>query len=135
MKKIKNLKIILKKTIVIITFNNFNFKFEIYLIIINNKTRIEKKLLKFDTFIKVLQKKKLRLQNIEIYFNKVLNKKFDCDKRENYKNFKKNDRENKKNNNYFNEFNINFIFVFHLLCDISYFLNKYSNKNVICNNI
>ena len=53
-KKIKNLKIILKKTIVIIIFNNFDFKFEIYLIIVNNKARIEKKLLEFDTLIKVL---------------------------------------------------------------------------------
>ena len=54
LKKIKNLKITIKKIVTIITFNNFNFEFEIYLTIINNKTRNNNKLLNFNSLIKVL---------------------------------------------------------------------------------
>ena len=57
-KKIKNFQIILNEIIVIITFNNIEFDFEFYLIIVNDKTKIENKLFNFNTFLKVLQKKK-----------------------------------------------------------------------------
>lgn len=44
LKKMKNLKITIKKIVTIIAFNNLDSEFEIYLAIVNNKTRNDDKL-------------------------------------------------------------------------------------------
>ena len=127
-KKIKNFNIIINKTIVIITLNNFDFEFKIYLTIINNKTRNNKKLFKLDAFIKVLQKKKIRLHNVELHFNKASSL---------FKDFKRNKRDksrDKKNNNNSNKDFINITSIYYKQCDILYSKNYCLNKNVVCNN-
>ena len=138
-KKMKNFNIFMKKIIVIITFNNFDFEFEIYLIIVNDKTRNDKKLFDFENLIKVLQKKKLRLNNVEINFNKtsILIKKFDREKREennNNKNINRNDRNDERNDNRSSNFNINFTFVFYLLCNNNHSFDDCFDKNIVCRN-
>ena len=62
---------ILNEIIVIIIFNNIKFNFEFYLIIVNNKIKIENKFFDFNTFLKVLQKKKIRLFNVKINFIRI----------------------------------------------------------------
>ena len=60
-KEIKDFNITMNKTIVIIALNNLSLGFEIYLAIINNKARNNKKLFELGAFIKVLQEKKAHL--------------------------------------------------------------------------
>ena len=138
-KKMKNLDIFMKKTIVIITLNNFDFEFEIYLIIVNDKTRNDKKLFVFEDLIKILQKKKLRLNSAEINFNKasISIKKFDREEREkssNNKNTDRNNRDDERNDNRSSDFNINFTFVFHLSCDNNHSFDDCFDKNIVCRN-